>query len=79
MNDQSDYCQKLKDLMKVEREIISRHIDDHKWFNQIVDKNEGVADFIQKYAWIIREMFCTYMCENKDGCTLWKENETKIF
>jgi hypothetical protein len=73
MSDQSDYCQKLKDFLEIERKIIIRHIDDHKWFNKIEDKNEGVADFIQKYGWIIKEMYCTYMCENKDGCALKKE------
>ena len=71
--DDSSYCQKLKDFLEIERKIIIRHIDDHKWFNKISDKNEGIADFINKYGWIIREMFCTYMCENKDGCDLRKK------
>ena len=59
--------------MKIQREIISRHIDDHKWLNGIADKNEGIADFVKKYAWVIRETFCSYMCENKDTCQLWKK------
>jgi hypothetical protein len=47
----------LKDFLNVEMEIILKHIDEHKWCNHIVDKNEAIADFISKYAWIIRETF----------------------
>ena len=50
MSDQLDYCQKLKDFLDIERKIIIRHIDQHKWFNKISDKNEGISDFIGKYG-----------------------------
>ena len=59
-----DKCQCLSDFMKAQREIISRHLDEHKWLRHIEDREEAVSTFINDYGFLIREMFCTKICCN---------------
>ena len=63
-------CDKLKDLLHVEGQIIQRHIDRHKWFQHIADKNLAVIDFIEKYGWLMREIYCENLCEHKGDCEI---------
>jgi hypothetical protein len=42
-------CIHLGDILKAQIEIIGRHIDEHKWFQGITDKEKAISDFIQKY------------------------------
>lgn len=65
-------CNKLKDLLHVEGNIIKRHIDRHKWFQHIDDKNLAVVDFIEKYGWLMREIYCENLCERKGDCEVFK-------
>lgn len=73
----SKYCNQLKNLLKIQTQIIEEHIDKHKWFNHIEDKNEAIVDFIDKYAWLMRQMFCEYICEKRDDCDLLKKEAQK--
>lgn len=66
----SDKCEHLRNFMKCQLEVIQRHIDEHKWLNQIPEADKGVSDFIAKYGWLMREMYCVYTCPKKDECTL---------
>lgn len=68
-----EMCTHLKDLVSAELSIIERNIDKHKWLRHIEDKNEAVADFIEKYIWVVREMYCGYVCKDKDNCILAQE------
>lgn len=61
-------CTNIKKLLSVEMEIIRRHIDNHKWFNKISDKNEGVCDFVFKYGWLIQELYCGFSCPKRHKC-----------
>jgi len=65
-------CEKLKELLEAELRVIGNHIDDHKWFQHIDDENEGVKDFIKKYGWIMREMYCGFACPDRENCELAK-------
>lgn len=70
-------CQHLKEFVGMEREVILRHIQNHKWFRKIGDYNEGVADFIDCYGWLMRDMYCTSICEHRDSCKISKELKNK--
>lgn len=61
-------CAELEKLLESERDIIEKHIDEHKWFRHIADKNEAVMDFINEYGWIMKEMYCKYVCKHKRKC-----------
>lgn len=63
-------CVKLAVLMECQRDVIERHIDEHKWFKHIPDKDRGIMDFIRQYAWLMREMYCGYACEERNKCEI---------
>ena len=68
-------CDKLDEFMKAQISVIEKHIGAHKWFQHIPDKEAGVKDFIEKYGWLIREMYCGYACPNKDKCCSYSKTE----
>jgi len=72
----SERCEHLREFLDLEVDVIKRHLDEHKWFRHIVDENAGVEDFIKSYGWLIREIFCSVICEDKDTCG-WKEEMFK--
>lgn len=49
-------CESDEELTKIELNIIKRHIKDHKWYHKIPTYSEAIADFLQKYAWVIKEL-----------------------
>ncbi|HDQ23132.1 MAG TPA: hypothetical protein ENN28_04175 [Candidatus Uhrbacteria bacterium] len=68
-----DRCTHLRELLKVQKNIIERHIDDHKWFLHIPDRQEAIADFIEKFGWIMRELYCGYICSVRLECEIAKQ------
>ncbi len=61
-------CTRIQDILKAEKSVILRHLDDHKWYNSIEDENSAIMDFVWKYAWLMREVFCGSVCSEKDCC-----------
>lgn len=61
-------CSRLKEILDAQIDIIERHVDDHKWFLQIEDRNEAIRDFIEKYGFIMREFYCSRICEERFAC-----------
>lgn len=66
-------CENVKILLEIEKNIIKRHINRHKWFNGIKNENEAICDFVKKYAWLMKEVFCESCCSKKDQCSLLKD------
>ncbi len=66
-------CIHLDDLLRAEKKVISRHIDEHKHFQHMENENEAVMDFIEKYDWIMRELYCGYGCKDRYDCKLAKD------
>ncbi len=63
-------CTHLRELMAVQRTIIERHIAEHLWFQHITDLEEGMEDFLAKFAWAMREVYCGYMCQDRADCEI---------
>jgi hypothetical protein len=63
-------CKHLREFLDCEVPVIKRHLSRHKWFNAIVNEQDGIADFINKYGWLIRELYCEYGCPAKDTCDI---------
>lgn len=61
-------CNHLRELSAIQRLIIERHIERHKWFQHIADDEQAIADFIEKFAWIMREFHCTQICPDRSQC-----------
>ena len=70
-------CKRIRDILDAQIDIIERHVDQHKWFQQIEDRNEAISDFIEKYGFIMREFYCSRICEDRFGCKLALEYNPK--
>lgn len=51
-----DACESDEELTTIELRIIKKHIKDHKWFNKIPTYSDAISDFLDKYAWVIKEL-----------------------
>lgn len=56
--------------MKTQCEIVKKHIDEHKYLRKIEDKEVALESFINDYGWLIRELYCTRVCEHREGCEI---------
>ena len=63
-------CKHLKEILDAQIDLIERHVDQHKWFHQIENKEEAVRDFIEKYGFIMREFYCSRICEDRFNCEI---------
>lgn len=63
-------CKQLSAFMKTQLDIVRKHIDEHKYLRKIEDKNEAVQSFVSDYGWLMREMYCTRICDLRDGCSI---------
>ena len=63
-------CMRLQDILEAQIEIIERHIDKHKWFHLIADKDQAIADFIEKYGFLMREFYFSRVCKDRLECEL---------
>lgn len=64
------YCINVENILRLERNIIEDHIAEHKWCNGISDKEKAVADFVNKFAWLMREIYCGSMCPYRNKCKI---------
>ena len=56
--------------MKTQLEVVGKHLDEHKYLRRIEDKNDALDSFISDYGWLIRELYCTRICECRDTCEI---------
>jgi hypothetical protein len=66
----SDKCEDLMAFMKTQMDVIQKHLDEHKYLRQMENKDEALQSFISDYGWLIRELYCTRICEKREGCTI---------
>jgi len=67
-----EHCERLGDLLNEERKVIERHLDKHKWYQGIEDRERAVTDFIKRYGWLMREVFCD-KCDENATCVPYHE------
>lgn len=65
-------CKRTSQTMKIEIDLIKKHLDKHKGYHHLSDDEIAITDFLNKYAWIMREAVCAF-CDNHK-CKLRKEN-----
>lgn len=63
-------CECLSDFMKAQLDIVSKHIEEHKYLRSMGDKDEALQSFIKDYGWLIRELYCTRICEKRTECEI---------
>jgi hypothetical protein len=65
---QCDKCERVSEIVSAESEVIKDHLDKHKYYNHLDTDNEAIADFVKKYAWIMREAYCGSVCRDRNKC-----------
>jgi len=63
-------CVRLSDFMAIQIDVVHKHLDEHKYLRGIIDKNEALGSFINDYGWLIRELYCTRICEFRHDCNI---------
>ena len=63
-------CEHLSEFMKTQLEVVKRHLDEHKYLRHMTDKEEALQSFIDDYGWLIRELYCTRICDLRDNCEI---------
>lgn len=66
----NDNCVHFQEILEIQRSIILKHIGPHKWFQHIEDDEEAKADFVEKFGWVMREVYCGYACVDRFDCVL---------
>ncbi len=66
-------CRHLSDFLKTEMGIIRKHLDEHIYLRHIEDKSAALTSFINDYGWLMRELYCTQICEDCASCTIARE------
>ena len=66
-------CDHLDQFLRMQITIIKRHIHRHQWFQHIDNREKAIADFIEKYGWIMRETYCGFTCINRENCEIAKD------
>ena len=65
-----DRCVRVSEILSAETEVIKDHLDDHKYYRHLDTDDEAIVDFVEKYAWIMREAYCMTVCKDRDTCTV---------
>jgi hypothetical protein len=56
--------------MKTQLEVARKHLDEHKYLRGIENKNAALESFINDYGWLMRELYCTKICDKRDDCKI---------
>ena len=60
----------MQEILEAQKDIIERHIDQHKWFLQTANREAAICDFVEKYGFIMREFYCSRVCVSRFDCEL---------
>ncbi len=63
-------CRELSKFMRIQLDVVKKHLDEHRYLRKIEDKDIALESFISDYGWLIRELYCTRICELRDGCEI---------
>ena len=66
-------CNRTSQVMAVEIDLIKKHVGKHKEYNNILSDDDAIIDFVDKFAWIMREAVCAF-CDDKE-CMARKTDE----
>jgi len=66
-------CTHFGELLKIQRMIVEKHLNKHKWFQHIADEEQARIDFIEKFGWTMREFLCGYTCPDRFRCAIAEE------
>ena len=63
-------CNHLSEFVQTETDIIRKHLDEHSYLRNIGEKTAALASFINDYGWLMRELYCTRICQDSSTCAI---------
>ena len=63
-------CECLSDFMKTQMDVVSKHIEEHRYLRSMDDRQQALESFIKDYGWLIREMYCVSICGKRNECEI---------
>ncbi len=63
-------CTNLKGLVCLEIKLIEKYIA--KCDFAVTDRNTAASEFVTKYAWLVKDIFCNSICEYRNECKIKK-------
>lgn len=63
-------CKHLSAFMRTQLDVVRKHLDEHKYLRKISSRDEALNSFISDYGWLIRELYCTRICEHRAECEI---------
>jgi len=62
-------CEHIKGLVEAEVRVIRKHVN-RAGENDDPATEAAIIRFVEQYVWLIREMYCGYVCPKREGCEL---------
>lgn len=72
----SQDCYHLNDIIRVMASSLAKNVDEHQKVQHISDRTEAIIDFLTKYDWIDREIYCGSTCPDREKCEFAKQYQT---
>jgi hypothetical protein len=69
-------CPYFSIFIDEQKELLKRHLENHKWLNGIGDTSQATNDFLNRYQEVIFEMFCDVICPI-ENCKTYEEHLKK--
>lgn len=66
-------CTRLEDFLLDQKDTIEEHIDRHKYYKHIPDKDTAYLDFIKQYGPCMRAWYCAEVCTDRIDCSIAKQ------
>jgi hypothetical protein len=66
------YCPHLADFLDKFEPIILAHLDEHVYFSG-KDRKQAESDFVERFGWAAREIYCDAICPDNQKCDNYKK------
>ena len=61
-------CNHLADFLREQRAVMAKHLDEHAFLRHMKDRTEALASFVHDYGWLLRELYCSRICPDREVC-----------
>ena len=62
------HCTNLKGLLTTERAAIRCHLNSSAVAGHLTDRREAVRLFVEGYGGLMRNLYCSHICEDRGHC-----------
>lgn len=63
-------CTNLQNFLAAETDVLKKHLPEHKFLRHLNSEAEAEISFISDYGWLIKEMYCSHICSQRETCDI---------